>query len=133
MYRPLPRIPDGPRDAILVLSLSISRRLDGPLERQLTETGAELALDNSGRTSDSLAARSCHFVHVGRLYPHPAGPGDRRDFDPGHPGTQSRLATIRFSNRRPETVDFLAQACRSVAVVNQIWPARMQLSRSAHA
>jgi hypothetical protein len=92
MRGPLPRIPDGPRDAILVLSYSISRRLEGPLERQPMETGAEFALDNRGCTSDSLAARPRLLVHAGRIHPHPAGPGDHRDSHPGHTGTQGRLS-----------------------------------------
>jgi hypothetical protein len=84
---PIQRIPDGPRDMFPVLSLSISRRLQGPLESQLTETGAELALDNRCGTSDSLAARPRLLVHAGRIHPHPAGTGDHRDTDPGYSGT----------------------------------------------
>ena len=87
MHGLLPRIPDGPRDVILVLSLSISRRLDGPLETQPMETGAELALDNRGCTSNSVVARPRLLVHARRIHPHPVGLGDHRDSDSGYPGT----------------------------------------------
>lgn len=127
MHAHLLRIPDGPRDTLLVLSLSISRRLEGPLVTQPTETGAELALDNSGCTCDSLAARSSHFVHAGRLHPYPAGPGDRRDFDPGDPGTQSRLAPVCFRMAGPGS--FSTQACFSIHA-DSGWPRVMDLATS---
>ena len=49
------------------------------------------ALDNICSVACAVDSRACHFLHAGRIHPHPIGLGDCDHPDPSHSGTKGNF------------------------------------------